>query len=60
MEKAKCPLCEADIKVPMKKIGYEFSCPECNERIVVKQINPLVLDFATDEDEEEDIKFEKM
>ncbi|MEO0255539.1 MAG: hypothetical protein ABIN20_08995 [candidate division WOR-3 bacterium] len=60
MEKAKCPLCEAIIEVPLKKIGYEFSCPECKERIVVKQINPLVLDLALEDDEEEDIRFEKM
>jgi len=60
MEKAKCPLCEAEIKVPFKRLGYEFSCPECNERIVVKQIEPLVLDLALDDEEEEDVRFEKM
>ncbi|MEN3044054.1 MAG: hypothetical protein ABDH37_02395 [Candidatus Hydrothermales bacterium] len=60
MEKAKCPLCEAQISVPVKKIGYEFSCPECNERIVVKQINPLILDLALEDYEEENTKFEKM
>jgi len=60
MEKTKCPLCEAEIKVPIKKVGYEFSCPECNERIFIKQINPLVLDLAIDEKEEKDLRFEKM
>ncbi|MEN3046001.1 MAG: hypothetical protein ABDH49_03325 [Candidatus Hydrothermales bacterium] len=60
MEKAKCPLCEALITVPLKKIGYEFSCPECNERVVVKQINPLILDLALNDYDSEDVKFEKM
>jgi|GEM_PF-5028466 len=60
MEKAKCPLCEAEIKVPVKRLGYEFSCPECNERIVVKQIEPLVLDLALEDEEDEDVRFEKM
>ncbi len=60
MEKARCPLCEALIDVPIKKIGFEFSCPECKERIVVKQVNPLILDLALEEDERNDIRFEKM
>ncbi len=60
MEKTRCPLCEAEIKVPVKRLGYEFSCPECNERIVVKQTEPLVLDLALDDEEDEDVRFEKM
>jgi len=60
MEKARCPLCEAEIRVPVKRLGYEFSCPECNERIVVKQTEPLVLDLALDDEEDEDVRFEKM
>jgi DNA-directed RNA polymerase subunit RPC12/RpoP len=57
--RAKCPLCEVEIEVPLIRLGYEFSCPECKERIIIKQLSPLVLDFATEEEEEEE-KFEKM
>ncbi len=51
-----CPECDADVEVDDVdiEIGDEVSCPECGQTLVVSSTDPLELDFAPGEDEEEE------
>ena len=35
-------------------VGDEVSCPECGQNLVVSSTDPLELDFASDEDEDDE------
>ena len=47
---AECPECETNIRFhkPLK-VGQIVICPECEERLEVRQLNPLELDWTFDD-----------
>jgi lysine biosynthesis protein LysW len=53
---ATCPECDAEIEIDEDDadLGDEVSCDECGQTLVVSSIDPLELDFASDDDEDED------
>ncbi len=53
---ATCPECDAEVDVDETdvELGDEVSCAECGSELVVSGVDPLELDFATDDDEDED------
>jgi alpha-aminoadipate carrier protein LysW len=53
---ATCPECDAEVEVDEADVdlGDEVSCPECGQTLVISNTDPLELDFAPDEDEDEE------
>ncbi len=53
---ATCPECDAEVEVDEDDVdlGDEVSCPECGQTLVISNTDPLELDFAPDDDEDED------
>jgi len=53
---ATCPECDAEVEVDEADIdlGDEVSCPECGQTLVISNTDPLELDFAPDDDEDEE------
>jgi alpha-aminoadipate/glutamate carrier protein LysW len=53
---ATCPECDAEVEVDEADIdlGDEISCPECGQTLVISNTDPLELDFAPEEDEDEE------
>ena len=53
---ATCPECDAEVEVDEADVdlGDEVSCPECGQTLVISNTDPLELDFAPDDDEEEE------
>jgi DNA-directed RNA polymerase subunit RPC12/RpoP len=50
-----CPFCEKDIKLSEQlKIGQTVSCPYCAEKLIVTQLNPVVLEWPDGDDWEDD------
>ncbi|MBS1817187.1 MAG: hypothetical protein JSU08_04600 [Acidobacteria bacterium] len=51
-----CPECDAEVEVDETdaEIGDEVSCSECGQTLVVSSVDPLELDFASDDDEEDE------
>lgn len=47
---AECPECETNIRIhkPLQ-LGQRLICPECDERLVVRRLDPLELDWAFDD-----------
>jgi lysine biosynthesis protein LysW len=44
---AECPECESYIRFHNKpKVGQLIICPECEERLEVREVSPLKLDWA--------------
>jgi len=56
MAMAICPACDAEVEVDEvdADVGDELSCPECGQNLVVGNTDPIELDFADDEDEDEE------
>lgn len=55
MNKAVCPICDGQISVPLGTEESEIlTCPECSNRVVVKNINSteVVLDKAPEVEED--------
>lgn len=52
---AQCPECEAlvDFEADEVEEGQLVSCPECGADLEVVNTNPIELDLAEDEDEED-------
>lgn len=51
---AVCPSCEGEIKVDDKvKLEQQIRCPHCHEELEVIATNPIELDWAFEDDEEE-------
>ena len=52
---AECPECETNIRFhnPLKR-GQIVTCPECHERLQVDQLDPLELDWAYEDPDDED------
>jgi alpha-aminoadipate carrier protein LysW len=53
---ATCPECDAPVEIDEVDagVGDEISCTECGQNLVVVGTDPLELDFATDEDDEDE------
>ena len=53
---ATCPECDAEVDVDETEsdLGDEVSCPECGQTLVVSNTDPFELDFAPEDDEDED------
>jgi lysine biosynthesis protein LysW len=53
---ATCPECDADVEIDEvdADVGDEVSCPECGQSLVVSNTEPLELDFASDDDEDDE------
>lgn len=53
---ATCPECDAPVEIDEvdADVGDEISCTECGQNLVVIGTDPLELDFATDEDDEDE------
>ena len=53
---ATCPECDAEVEVDEADIdlGDEVSCPECGQTLVISNTDPLELDFAPDDEEDEE------
>ncbi len=52
--KAECPECDTHIRFHSRpKVGKIVVCPECDERLEVRRLNPLELEWA-DEDYDDD------
>jgi len=53
---ATCPECDAEVEVDEADadLGDEVSCPECGQTLVISNTDPLELDFAPDDDEDEE------
>ena len=53
---ATCPECDAEVDVDETDadLDDEVTCPECGQNLVVTSVEPLELDFAPDDDEDEE------
>jgi alpha-aminoadipate/glutamate carrier protein LysW len=53
---AACPECDAEIEVDEFDVdlGDPLSCPECGQSLVVSSTNPIELDLAVEENDDED------
>jgi alpha-aminoadipate/glutamate carrier protein LysW len=53
---AACPECDAEVEVDEFEVdlGDPLSCPECGQSLVVSSTSPVELDFAVEENDEED------
>ena len=55
---ATCPECDAEVEVDETdvELGDDVTCPDCGQTLVISNMEPIELDFASedDEDEEED------
>ena len=52
---AYCPECDARITLRKEpELGQRLVCPECDEPLEVVELDPLELDWAYDEDEDEE------
>lgn len=55
MNKAKCPMCGADVKVATSaKLGAIIVCGECDAELEVVSLKPLELDWPLDVLEDDD------
>jgi len=55
MARVICPFCEKEIKLPEQlKIGQTVSCSYCAEKLIVMQLNPVVLEWPDGDDWEDD------
>ncbi|HOC20724.1 MAG: hypothetical protein GYA30_09965 [Chloroflexi bacterium] len=62
MASAVCPSCGETIKVTGQvKIGRYITCPICDEMLEIIDVNPIELDWAfyDDEDNEDDLDYEE-
>ena len=50
----RCPECDARIDLDPDELepGDVVDCPECGVELEVVDVNPIVLDFAPDDEEE--------
>ncbi|MFN2135743.1 MAG: hypothetical protein ACK2UK_07310 [Candidatus Promineifilaceae bacterium] len=56
---AECPECESHIRFHRSlRLGEIVTCPECSERLEVSQLNPLELDWAFDDYDENDDNYD--
>ena len=53
---ATCPECDAEIEVDEFDVdkGDQLSCPECGSNLEVSGLNPIELDLAPEDDEDDD------
>ena len=55
---AECPSCDTSIRFHKQpRMGQMLTCPECEEALEVRRLNPITLDWAEDgyiDDEDED------
>lgn len=55
MNKAKCPMCSADVTIPKNaKLGTLVICGECEAELEVVSLKPLELDWPLDDLDEDD------
>lgn len=55
MNKAKCPMCSADVPIPKSaKLGTLVVCDQCDAELEVVSLKPLELDWPLDDLEDED------
>jgi alpha-aminoadipate carrier protein LysW len=54
---ANCPECDAEIEVDEFDVdkGDQLSCPECGSNLEVTSVSPIELDFAPEDDDDEDL-----
>jgi len=51
---AQCPECETSLRFHRQlRVGQNVTCPECDERLEVRHLSPLVLGWAVDDYGEE-------
>ncbi len=48
---AVCPTCDGVVEVPEPVIGMEVECPECEDLLLVVDLEPLILASSSDPDE---------
>ena len=53
---ATCPECDAEVDIDEADVdlGDEVNCPECGQLLAVSNTDPIELDFAPEDDEDED------
>lgn len=53
---ATCPECDADVEIDEDDVdlGDEVSCDECGQTLVISNTDPIELDFAPDDDDEDE------
>ena len=51
-----CPECDAEVDIDEADVdlGDEVNCPECGQLLAVSNTDPIELDFAPEDDEDED------
>lgn len=49
---APCPVCEGFVELANPFIGEQTECPDCQELLRVQSLEPLMLGYAYDIDEE--------
>jgi lysine biosynthesis protein LysW len=51
---AECPECESHIRFHRTlRLGEIVTCPECSERLEVSDMDPLELDWAFEDDDDD-------
>lgn len=53
---ATCPECDAEVEVDETdvELGDDVNCPECGQTLVISNMDPVELDFASDDDDEDE------
>lgn len=53
---ATCPECDAEVEIDEDDVdlGDEVSCDECGQTLVISNTDPIELDFAADDDDEDE------
>lgn len=49
---ATCPSCDEIFEIDHPEVGREADCPNCGEALVVASLEPVVLRYALDMEEE--------
>lgn len=49
---AACPACNEIVEVAHPEVGREVDCPACGEALAVASLDPVVLRYALDMEEE--------
>lgn len=51
-----CPECDAELQVDEDdvELGDDFTCPDCGQELTITNLEPLEVDFALLDDDEDD------
>jgi len=53
MNNATCPACEANVNIPTDAMENELlACPDCGSELEILSLEPVILDFAPEVEED--------